>query len=48
MINFKQGKVELLFSLDSGYKFHLNFIEMNHNKKENIKVIYKQIMKCKI
>lgn len=47
-INFKPGKVELLFSLDSGYQVHLNFINMDHNKKENIKVVYKTIMKVKI
>jgi len=40
-INFKPGKVELLFSLDSGYQLHINFINMDHNKKENIKAIYK-------
>lgn len=47
-INFKPGKVELLFSLDSGYQIHLNFIEMNHEKKENIKAVYKKIMQEKI
>lgn len=47
-INFKPGKVELLFSLDSGYQLHVNFIEMNHDRKENIKKIYKEIMKTKI
>ena len=47
-INFKPGKVELLLSLDSGYQIHLNFVEMNHDKKENIKMIYKEIMKTKI
>jgi len=47
-INFKPGKVELLFSLDSGYQIHLNFINMDHNKKENIKEIYKTIMSIKI
>lgn len=43
-INFKPGKVELLFSLDSGYQLHINFIGMNHSKKENIKAIYKVMM----
>ena len=38
---YKPGKVELLFSLDSGYQLHINFIEMNHDKKERIKKIYK-------
>ena len=47
-INFKPGKVELLFSLDSGYQLHVNFIEMNHDKKETIKKVYKEIMKAKI
>lgn len=47
-INYKPGKVELLFSLDSGYQVHLNFISMNHDKKENIKIVYKSIMKVKI
>lgn len=43
-INYKPGKVEILLSLDSGYQMHLNFIEMNHDKKENIKRIYKLMM----
>lgn len=47
-INFKPGKVELLFSLDSSYQVHLNFIDMHHDKKENIKKVYKMIMKVKI
>ena len=47
-INFKPGKVELLFSLDSGYQLHINFISMNHDKKENIKIVYKAIMRAKI
>ena len=47
-INFKPGKVELLFSFDSGYQLHVNFIDMNHDKKENIKKIYKAMMKVKI
>lgn len=47
-INFKPGKVELLFSLDSGYQIHLNFIEMNHDKKEKLKAVYKQMMKAKL
>ncbi len=44
-INFMPGKVELLFSLDSGYQLHINFVGMNHDKKENLKLIFKQIMK---
>ena len=47
-INYKRGKVELLFSLDSGYQLHINFVSMNHDKKENIKKVYKMIMKSKI
>ena len=47
-INFKPGKVEILFSLDSGYQLHINFIDMNHDKKENIKKVYKIMMKRKI
>ena len=47
-INFKHGKVELLFSFDSGYQLHINFIEMNHLKKEKLKVIYKKMMNTKI
>lgn len=47
-INFKPGKVELLFSFDSGYQLHLNFIDMNHDKKENIKTVYKEMMDYKI
>ena len=47
-INFKPGKVELLFSFDSGYQLHVNFIDMNHDKKEVIKKVYKAMMKTKI
>ncbi len=47
-INFKPGKVELLFSFDSGYQLHINFLEMDHNKKEVIKAVYKQMMNCKL
>jgi hypothetical protein len=47
-INFKPGKVELLFSFDSGYQLHLNFIDMHHDKKETIKAIYKEMMNYKI
>jgi len=47
-INYKPGKVELLFSLDSGYQIHLNFIDMHHDKKENIKKVYKMIMRVGI
>ena len=44
-INFMPGKVELLFSLDSGYQMHLNFVSMNHEKKENLKKIFKWMMR---
>lgn len=47
-INFKPGKVELLFSFDSGYQLHVNFIDMNHDKKEVLKKVYKMMMKTKI
>ena len=47
-INFKPGKVEILFSLDSGYQLHINFLDMNHDKKETIKKIYKVMMRAKI
>ncbi len=47
-INFKPGKVEILLSLDSGYQMHINFIEMNHDKKERLKQVYKIMMKTKI
>ena len=47
-INFMPGKVELLLSLDSGYQMHINFIDMHHNQKENIKIIYKAMMKVKL
>lgn len=43
-INFKPGKVELLFSLDSGYQLHINFIDMNHDKKEKLKSVYNIMM----
>ncbi len=47
-INYKPGKVELLFSFDSGYQLHINFVGMNHDKKENIKKVFKVMMKEKI
>lgn len=47
-INFKPGKVELLFSFDSGYQLHINFIDMNHDKKEHLKQVYKIMMSAKI
>ena len=47
-INFKPGKVELLFSFDSGYQLHINFIDMNHDKKERLKKIYKTMLNIKL
>ena len=47
-INFKPGKVEILFSLDSGYQLHINFVDMNHEKKETITKVYKTLLKPKI
>ena len=47
-ICYKPGKVELLFSFDSGYQLHINFIEMNHDKKEVIKKVYNEMMNNKI
>jgi len=47
-INFKPGKVELLYSFDSGYQMHINFIDMNHDKKENIKTVYKIMTSIKL
>lgn len=43
-INYLRGKVELLFSMDSGYQLHINFIGMDHNRKENLKKVYKIMM----
>ena len=45
---FKPGKSELLFSFDSGYQLHINFIDMHHDKKENLKKIYKIMMEEKL
>ncbi len=42
---FKPGKAEILISLDSGYQMRINFVNMNHDKKENLKVVYKLMMK---
>ena len=44
-INFLPGKLELLFSLDSGYQLHINFVGMDHGKKDNLKSVYKLMMK---
>lgn len=44
-ICFKPGKAEILLSLDSGYQMRINFVNMNHDKKENLKVVYKSMMR---
>lgn len=44
-ICFKPGRAEILFSLDSGYQMKIVFVNMNHDKKENLKVIYKTLIK---
>ena len=44
-ICFKPGKAEIYLSLDSGYQMRINFVNMNHEKKENLKVIYNAMMK---
>lgn len=44
-INFKPGKVEILLSMDSGYQLHINFIEMNSEKKVRLKEAYKEMVK---
>ena len=43
-ICFKPGKAEILLSLDSGYQMRINFINMNHEKKEHLKIVYKTMM----
>ena len=45
-ICFKPGRAEIYLSLDSGYQMRINFINMNHDKKENLKVVYKEMVKC--
>ncbi len=47
-INYMPSKVELLFSFDSGYQLHINFVGMNHDKKENLKKVYKLMMEMTI
>ena len=44
-INYMPGKVELLFSLDSSYQLHINFVGMNHQKKENLKHVFLLLMR---
>ena len=43
-ICFEAGKAEVLLSLDSGYQMRINFVNMNHEKKEHLKVVYKTMM----
>lgn len=43
-ICFKPGRAEILLSLDSGYQMRINFVNMNHEKKEHLKVVYKTMM----
>lgn len=42
---FKPGRAEILLSMDSGYQMRIVFVNMNHDKKENLKVVYKTMMK---
>ncbi len=44
-ICFKPGKAEILISLDSGYQMRIVFVNMNHDKKEHLKMVYKAMMK---
>lgn len=44
-ICFKPGKAEILISLDSGYQMRIVFVNMNHDKKEHLKTVYKAMMK---
>lgn len=45
-ICFKPGRAEIYLSLDSGYQMRINFVNMNHDKKENLKVVYKEMIRC--
>ncbi len=47
-INYVPGKVELLFSLNSSYQLHINFVNMNHDKKENLKKVFKLMMESTV
>ena len=44
-ICFKPGRAEILISFDSGYQMRIIFVNMNHDKKENLKAVYKMMMK---
>lgn len=43
-IAFNGEKTEILLSFDSGYQMHIVFVNMNHEKKENLKVVFKKMM----
>ena len=43
-INFSKGRSKILMSLDSGYQIRLDFVKMNHQKKERLKVLYSYII----
>ena len=43
-ICFKPGKAEILLSLDSGYQMRINFVNMDHEKKEHLKKVYNIMM----
>ena len=47
-ICFRPGRAEILISLDSGYQMRIVFVNMNHEKKEHLKVVYKSMMKNSI
>lgn len=44
-ICFKPGRVEILLSNDSGYQMRIVFVNMNHEKKDRLKSIYKVMMR---
>lgn len=44
-ICFKPGRVEILLSNDSGYQMRIVFVNMNHEKKDRLKAIYKVMMR---
>ena len=44
-ICYRPGRVEILMSMDSGYQMRIVFVNMDHEKKEHIKAVYKTMMK---
>lgn len=44
-ICFRPGRAEIFFALESGYQMRIVFVNMNHDKKENLKVIYKSLIR---